>query len=92
MCEPGRHGEVKGYGVNSQTLPLISDGRLEITYLGYGAGNFHPAPFKSQNFMGSQKPVTVFPQRCVLQLPSLSRSSSRSFEVFAADLALLVRP
>ena len=83
------HGEVKAMVV-SQTLPLISDGRLEITYLGCGAGSFHPAPLKSQNFMGSQKPVTVFPQRCVLQLLSLSRSSSRSFVVFAADL--LVRP
>ena len=78
MCEPGRHGEVKGYGVDSQTLPLISDGRLEITYLGCGAGNFHPAPFKSQNFMGSQKPFTVFPRCCVLQR-SLSQPQLKPF-------------
>ena len=81
-----------GYGVNSQTLPLISDDRPEIIYLCYGAGNFHPAPFKSQNFMGSQKPLRSSHSAAFCSVLSLSRSSSRSFVVFAADLALLVRP
>ena len=60
-CEPEGLVHVHMLG---QTLPLVSDGRHETTYLSiylsiYGAGDFHPAP--SQNFMGDQKPSRLLP-------------------------------
>ena len=56
-CEPEGLVHVHMLG---QTLPLVSDGRHETTYLSiYGAGDFHPAP--SQNFMGEQKPSRHLP-------------------------------
>ena len=65
LCEPDRR-TCAWHGGFSQTLPLISDIRPEITYA-CNAGKFHPAPSKSQNFMGGQKPLLSSPYRCFVQ-------------------------